>query len=139
MQPILQMAIKDIKLITRDRMDLFVIVFIPILMGVFFGLMMGGMGSGGTSNMKIAVIDHDQSEMSKKFVEALIANDSLQIETSELEPARESVRKGEQVGLILLRGGFGERAGAFWGDPPEVQLGLDPSRGANGSHLRTRF
>ncbi len=135
MQPIIQMAIKDIKLITRDRMGLFFIVFFPILMGVFFGLMMGGFSSSGSGKMKIALIDQDESEMSKKFVEAIVANESLQVETAELEQARESVRKGQQVGLILLPPGFGERAGAFWGDPPEVQLGLDPSRNAEAAML----
>jgi ABC-2 type transport system permease protein len=136
MQSIFHMALKDIKLIRRDRMGLFFIVFFPILMGVFFGLMMGGFGSGGSGKMKIAVVDQDQSDMSAKFVELLVRNESLQVETAAQEAAGESVRKGERVGLILLPAGFGERAGAFWGDPPEVQLGLDPSRNAESAMLQ---
>ncbi len=136
MQPILQMAIKDIKLILRDRLGLIFIVFFPILMGLFFGLMMGGVGSGGSSGkMKIALIDQDQSVMSGKFVEALQANDNLKIDQPDLESARDSVRRGQQVGMIVIPPGFGERAGVFWGDPPEIQLGMDPSRGAESAML----
>ena len=40
MNRIFTMAVKDIKLILRDRMSLFFICGFPILMGLFFGLVM---------------------------------------------------------------------------------------------------
>ena len=39
---IVQLALKDLKLLLRDRMGAFFILGFPIMMGLFFGLMMGG-------------------------------------------------------------------------------------------------
>ena len=137
MQRILTMAWKDIRLILRDRMSLFFIAGFPVLMGLFFGLVMGSSGSsGGTGKIKVAIVDQDDSEISRSFVKALQKNDSLLLEVADLPQARESVRKGSRVGMIALPPGFGERAGLFWGDPPRIELGLDPSRAAETAMLQ---
>ena len=133
---ILNMAFKDIRLIVRDRLGLFFIVFFPILMGLFFGLMISPPGqSGGGGKMRIAVVDQDNSEMSERFLEALATNNKLEIESTDVETGRDSVRRGERTGLIVIQPGFGEQAGIFWGDPPELGLGLDPSRTAESAML----
>ena len=86
--------------------------------------------------MKVAIIDQDQSETSKKFVASLQQNDSLQLDAATIDDARDSVRLGKRVGMIVLPEGFGERAGLFWGEPPEVQVGVDPSRTAESAMLQ---
>ncbi len=136
MNCIFKIAVKDLRILFRDKTGAFFIVGFPILMGLFFGLIMGGMSSGGGGTMKIAVVDQDQSEMSGKFIELLRTNESLTLEIDQLEPARESVRKGQRVGMIVLPEGFGETAGLFWGDPPKIQLGMDPSRSAEGGMMQ---
>ncbi len=107
MNSIFKIAVKDLRILFRDKTGAFFIVGFPILMGLFFGLIMGGMSSGGGGTMKIAVVDQDQSEMSGKFIELLRTNESLTLEIDQLEPARESVRKGQRVGMIVLPEGFG--------------------------------
>ena len=130
MNAIFKMAMKDIKLLLRDRMGAFFIIGFPILMGLFFGLIMGGPSSGNRAKMKIAVVDQDQSEISKKFVDSFSANDSVTVEQIELESARQSVRLNQRVAMLVVPEGFGEKAGVFWGEPATVQLGVDPSRSA---------
>ena len=137
MKQVLCMAIKDLRLLSRDKMGAFFIIGFPILMGLFFGLMMGGAGgSGGTGKMEVAIVDQDASDISKKFVETLTANKSLKIEAVEFETARESVRKGNRVAMLVLPKGFGETAGVFWDTPPKIQLGVDPSRNAEAGMLQ---
>ena len=137
MRPILKMAIKDIKLLLRDRMGAFFIVGFPILMGVLFGVVMSGPSSGGSrSKMKIAIVDQDQSEISKKFVSSLANNENLDVEDDNVENAVKSVRKGKRVAAIVLPDGFGESAGVLWGDPPKIQLAVDPSRAAEASMMQ---
>jgi ABC-2 type transport system permease protein len=136
MKSVLQMALKDLKILSRDKMGAFFIVGFPILMGLFFGLMMGGFSSGGRSAMKIAIVDQDQSEISRKFVQSLSENKNLSVDLTELEPAKESVRKGTRVGLLIVPQGFGETAGVFWEKPPEIQLGMDPSRSAEAGMMQ---
>ncbi|MEM9411476.1 MAG: ABC transporter permease [Planctomycetota bacterium] len=136
MGPVFRLAVKDIKLLLRDKLGAFFIIGFPILMGVFFGLVMGGASSGSRGKMRIAVVDLDDSEMSKKFVASLRTNDSVEVETAELEAAKESVRKGQRVGLIVVPEKFGETAGILWETPPTLQLGMDPSRTAESAMLQ---
>lgn len=137
MNRIFSIASKDVKLIFRDRMSLFFIVGFPILMGLFFGLVMGSASSGkGKAKMKVAVVDQDNSDISRKFIESLKSNDTIQLENAPYQEAQESVRKGKRVGMIVLPAGFGETAGVFWGDPPQIELGLDPSRSAESAMLQ---
>ena len=65
MQQVLSLALKDLKLVARDRMGLFFIVGFPILMGLFFGLVMGGPSTGsGSGKISIVLIDQDQTDQS---------------------------------------------------------------------------
>jgi ABC-2 type transport system permease protein len=131
------MALKDIKLITRDRMGLFFICVFPILMGLFFGLVMGNPGSGsGGGKIKVAIVDQDDSETSRSFIESLTKIENLELESATREEAANSVRKGKRVGMIVLPEGFGERAGNFWGDPPDIEIARDPSRAAETAMLQ---
>ena len=136
MKRVCNMALKDFRLLSRDKMGAFFILGFPILMGLFFGLMMGGGGSGGSGKMTIAIVDQDNSEISKKFVDSLIANDSLIVQTDDLESAKESVRKGNRIAMLVLPDGFGETAGVFWEEPPVIKLGVDPSRQAESGMLQ---
>ena len=66
--------------------------------------------------------------MSRKFIESLKKNEAVSIELANLEWARDGVRKGSRIGLVVLPKGFGDTAGILWSTPPQIQLGIDPSR-----------
>lgn len=136
MAQIFNIAMKDLKILSRDPAGMFFILGFPVLMGLFFGMMMSGMSGGGgsTSKMKVALVDNDRTDQSKKFVELL--GDQIEFMPSELEESKEMVRKGRAVGVLALQEGFGEQVGIFWGEPPEIQLGLDPSRAAESAMLQ---
>lgn len=138
MNRIFKMAMKDLKLLSRDKLGAFFIVGFPILMGLFFGSIMGGgmSSSGSSSKMEVAIVDQDQSEMSKKFVASLRANDSVDLVDDEFESAKESVRKGQRVAMVVLDQGFGETAGVFWKEAPTIRIGVDPSRNAESAMLQ---
>ena len=65
---------------------------------------------------------------SRKFIESLKKNEAVSIELANLEWARDGVRKGSRIGLVVLPKGFGDTAGILWSTPPQIQLGIDPSR-----------
>ena len=115
MKTVFKMALKDLKLLLRDKMGAFFIIVFPILMGVFFGLMYGDGSGNDRSKIDIAIVDQDQSPMSEKFVANLSANEGLDVEIDELESARESVRLNRRVAMLVVPEGFGEKAGVFWG------------------------
>src|SRR5262245_21230321 len=130
MRTIFAMAIKDLRLMTRDWLGLFFIVGFPILMGIFFGSMYGGVGGGGSASLRVAVVDEDETPTSRQFVASLAGTGNVEIVPLAREAAIERVRRGELVGLIALPKGFGETAGLPWMHSPAIQLGLDPSRKA---------
>ena len=132
---IINLALKDLRLFARDRMSAFFVFGFPIMMGLFFGMIMSGFSSGGRGKMEIAVIDQDQSPMSKRFIESLQKNDNIKVVTDELEAAKESVRKAQRTGLLVIPKKFGESAGIFWEPQPELQLGMDPSRAAESAMM----
>jgi ABC-2 type transport system permease protein len=135
MKRVFLMALKDLKLLSRDKVGLFFMLIFPIIMGVFFGFVMGGSSGSKTTKMKIAVVDEDQSPMSEKFVAALKKIDSLDVQSAEREDAQNRVRKGSLLAMVALPNGFGETAGVMWADPPQLELGLDPSRTAESAML----
>ncbi len=132
---LIYLALKDLKLLMRDRMSAFFVLGFPIMMGLFFGMIMGGVSSGNRGKMEIAVIDQDQSPMSIRFVDALRKNDNITVAIDELAAAKESVRKAKRTGLLVIPAGFGEKAGIFWEPQPELQLGMDPSRAAESAMM----
>ena len=135
MKRVLQMAMKDLKLLTRDKVGLFFMLGFPIVMGIFFGYVMGNVGQSGTTKLKIAIIDEDNSPMSEKFVSAIENIDTLAVTKLDRTAARDRVRTGTLLAMVAVPEGFGETAGIMWADPPPLEIGLDPSRAAESAML----
>lgn len=132
---VIQLALKDLKLLLRDRTAAFFILAFPVLMGLFFGMMMGGTSGSGRGKIKLAVVDEDESELSRRFISALVRNENLSVIAAKLDIAREQVRKAESSGMLVIPHGFSKSAGIFWEPQPELQLGVDPARVAEGAML----
>jgi len=135
MRNVLTMAVKDLVLVTRDWLGLFFIIGFPILMGIFFGSMYGGMGEGGSSELELAVVDDDESAMSAKFVDSLDQTEDIAVKKLSRDEAIDRVRRGDLVGMIAIPAEFGETAGVPWIEGPAIQLGVDPSRKAEAAML----
>ncbi len=136
MRTVLIMALKDLVLVTRDLLGLFFIVGFPILMGVFFGSMYGGVGERGSTKLDVAVVDEDGSTMSAKLIESLGASGSIRIQKLPRDEALDRVRRGQLIGMIGIPNGFGKTAGMMWMESPAIELGVDPSRQAEGGMLQ---
>jgi ABC-2 type transport system permease protein len=132
---VIQLALKDLKLLLRDRTAAFFILAFPVLMGLFFGMMTGGTSGSERGKIKLAVVDEDESELSRRFVSALERNENLSVSAAKLDTAREQVRKAESTGMLVIPQGFSQSAGIFWEPQPELQLGVDPARAAEGAML----
>lgn len=134
MRSVLTMAAKDLKLISRDWIGMFFIVGFPVLMGVFFGSIMG-QASSGTASLSVAIVDEDQSTMSAHFVDSLIGTGNIKVSKLPRNEARNGVRRGKFVGMIAIPEGFGESAGILWEEGPAIQVGIDPARQAEAGML----
>ena len=135
MRTVLTMAVKDLRLMSRDWLGLFFIIGFPILMALFFGSMYGSVG-GESASLRVAVVDEDQTKVSQQFIDNLKETGNVDVEQLPRDEALARVRRGQLVGLIALPKGFGETAGVPWMESPAIEVGVDPSRKAESGLLQ---
>jgi len=139
MRAILLIAVKDLRVVAHDKIGLFFIVVFPVLMGVLFGFMSSSFASDSESvQIEIAVIDADQSDMSRRFIKALedTGNVKLRTDAGDREAVINEIRRGRLLGFIGLPEGFGETVGIMWMEQPAIELGVDPSRSSEAGLLK---
>lgn len=135
MNPVLELARKDLQILGRDHASLFWTVGWPLVMALFFGFIMSG-GSRTRSPMRIAVVDEAGTAASARFIARLDSSEAVAVERLPLAEARDAVRRGNKVALIAVPPGFGEGASPFRPDAPALRLGVDPSRRAEAGMLQ---
>jgi ABC-2 type transport system permease protein len=125
---------RDLRLFFMDKRAVTMSFAAPILIGSFFGYIFGGAGEAGPpSKIAVAVVNQDDSEVSRKVVAALGADAALDVKSLALGDAREMVRGGKITVAAVIPPGFAERAGKSFfrgGDKPQIQLLYDPSHSA---------
>jgi ABC-2 type transport system permease protein len=136
MSAVLAIALKDLRLLFRVKAAWFFTLCWPLIVAVIFGSLFGGAGSG-PSRLFIAITDEDQTPASKQFVDALAKRDGFDVLRTSVGEATDLVRRGRRVGAVRIPKGFGRASGRlFVGDPPKVELLIDPSRQAETAMLQ---
>jgi len=136
MHGIIALALKDLRVLTREKAALFWVIGFPIIMAIGFGSFYSGLSSGSGSNkISIAVVDDDHTDGSKQFIDKLRASKSLEVTELDREAARNAVRTRKLTAYLALPKGFGDTS-LFSGTTAEVELGIDPSRRAEEGFLQ---
>jgi ABC-2 type transport system permease protein len=139
MAAVVALALKDLRLLLRDKMGFFFTLIFPLMYAVFFGLIMGGMNDeGGASAIPILVVDEDRTAGSARFLERLKRTEGIGVEPAEsLEAAVDQVARGRRAAYLRIAAGFGAASERiFWGEPQRIELGVDPSRSAEAGMLQ---
>ncbi len=134
MRGVLSLAVKDLRLLVRDRWAMFWVLGFPVVYGVFFGFIIGGGGVGPRGRMTVAVVDEDQSEGSRAYVAQLASSEAVTLAPMASAEARDAVRRGHATAMVGLRPGFGETLGLFGGET--LVVGVDPARRAEAGMLQ---
>ncbi|MBL8880783.1 MAG: ABC transporter permease [Phycisphaerales bacterium] len=132
MGPILTLAMKDLRVLLRDKVAMFFAFGFPIIYAMFFGAIFSGAGGDKpASKMAIVVTDEDQTPESEKFAARLDGSDEFAVARAARADGESAVRGGQKTALIVIPAGFGEsRRRLFYGEPPRLLVGVDPSRRA---------
>ena len=129
---ILALIRNDIRLYFADRRAVLVGILVPIFIAAFFGYVFGGSGKNADAGrIPIAVIDEDQSTVSRAITADLTADRLLQVTPLDRAAAREQVKAGKQNAAAVFPKRFGEQTtkAMFSGlDKPQVPLLVDPSQ-----------
>lgn len=132
----LTLALKDIKLLLRDKSAMFWVLVFPLMIAVLFGSIFGG--SNTSSKIKVALVDRDGSKESRALIGRLQGSKALDVEKPEAGIAPEDqVRKGNLTAFILIPKGYGDAASKFqYASGPALEIGIDPTRNAEGGMLQ---
>lgn len=135
MREVFALAVKDLRLLMRDKAGFFFTFFFPLLMAIFFGTIFSGGDDDDALN--ILLVDEDGSPESHAFAATLEASPELRTRRmAGRAEAADQVRRGESVAYVILKTGFGAaRRQVFWGDPPRIEIGVDPARRAEAGLL----
>ena len=130
------LAFKDIKLLLRDKSAMFWVLVFPLMIAILFGSIFGG--SNGSAKIKVALVDQDGSKESTALMGRLLKSTALDVEKPAAGVApQDAVRKGDLTAYVLIPKGYGDAASKFqYSTGPAVQIGIDPSRKAEGGMLQ---
>jgi ABC-2 type transport system permease protein len=143
MNAIWALALKDLKLLLRDKGGFFFTFIFPIAFALFFGSIFGGSGGGGgegSPGIRVVLIDDDNTEASRAFVKTLSGATELDPHVStDLKAAEGEVTGGKSVALIRLMKGYGAgQENLFWrgGEQSTIEVAVDPSKKAEAGMLQ---
>ena len=129
MAKIVSLALKDLRLMSRNRGAIFFTFIWPLIMTLMFGFAFGGSGGGEQAKPRVIVVDEDNSDQSRVFAKKL--EGSFEISTMAKAEAETAVRRGQRSAYIVIKKGFGAASDRmFYGPSKEVELGVDPGRSA---------
>lgn len=132
---IIEICMKDIRLLIADKSAIFFTIGFPLIMATFFGTIFSG--SGSTAGISLAVADLDRTEQSIAYIESLKTSDALRVTELDEHTAKERVRKGKIAAVMIIPEGFGvAKKSLFDANTPTIQLGIDPSRKAAAGMLK---
>ena len=142
MRAVWVLAMKDLRLLARDRAAVFWVLAFPLAMAFLFGAMFGGGGGGKHKDddernaIPVAVVDAEHSRESAEFAKKLSASGDVEVTSAaDVAAARGLVLHGDVAAYVALVSDF-DGPGMFGGKPPCVEIGYAPSRRAESGMLR---
>jgi ABC-2 type transport system permease protein len=136
MSRILTMALKDLKILTRDRFGMFWVLAFPLLMALFFGSVFSGGGSGQGS-MKIGMVTDNKSAIASAFYEKLASSNAVTALYTNADSARKLVSEAKLVAYVYYQDTSSRLLSMFGGeDSPPIEVGIDPARSTESAYLK---
>ncbi len=138
------LAQKDLRIYARDRAGLCLGFLVPMALVTVFGWIMtyAFSGSSGMPAVEIWVVDEDQTDETRKFIDSLRASESLKVRPRiNATPAtREYVRKliadGEAHHAIIIPAGYTASLSDTKAEAVELLMIRDPGRSMEDQFIR---
>ncbi len=138
--PIIALAIKDLRLLMRDRLNCFFTFLFPVIIAILFGLIFSGGGDDGDKGgVPLAVVNEDGGKASLEFIGDLKKDSALDVtDTATREAGEALVRKGSASACVVVPKGFSNN-GLFAGRATELEVLVDPARAAEAGLLQGKL
>jgi len=129
---IIDLALKDLLQIVRDKKSALFLLLMPIAFTIFFGVIFSGSGAAGDARLPVGVVDLDDgSAASRRLVALLNASDAVRVvalDSAEADSAGAQVRDGKLAGALIVPAGYG--AGLLAGEEAQPILIVDEKSSA---------
>jgi ABC-2 type transport system permease protein len=129
--PIIHLALKDLRQLSRDRMTFLFLLIMPVVFTVLFGFAFSG--SGATDpRLPVGLIDQDGGELAGQLVQLLESSTVIRLDRSAIDPARleEMISEEDLAAGLVIPNGFS--AGLLSGSPLLPVLLANPAN--NGAY-----
>jgi ABC-2 type transport system permease protein len=133
---VLTLALKDLRMLARDRAALWWIFGFPTAFALFFGAIFAGFAEPRPAVLRIALVDLDRSPLAAEYVARLAREPGLRVESASLEGARREVRAGHVDALVSVLPGFAERVDWYAYGHEVLRIEADPSRRREAAYLQ---
>ena len=133
MRAAILVAIKDLRLLARDRVALFWVGAFPLLFALLLGSVLEAANDGSRAPLALRVVDEANTPRSHALVRELEASGTIAVVRADIATAREAVRRAEAVAYVRISA---EIESATERDSTRgVELGVDPSHRAEAAAL----
>ena len=134
MRAVAFLALKDLRLLLRDRAAAFFTFVFPLAIALFFGYVFSGTSS---EPLHVAAFVEQASPASAMLMKALDEDGGFKVAVIDSRDAGEQlVRRGDAVALLVVPSTYAEGLdGVFSGGGAKLGLVVDPSRRAEGAML----
>jgi ABC-2 type transport system permease protein len=132
---ILDLAIKDLRQILRERQSAFFLLVLPVVFTLMFGFAFGGFNAGGDDDdprLPVGFLNRDEGLAAEQLIVLLEQSDLLRLvdgpkldmPEDEAEQA-EQLKQGELAATVLVPADFS--AAMLAGEPTPLNLTVDPA------------
>jgi ABC-2 type transport system permease protein len=118
LQRVKALTMKDLFRVARDPANLFMLIMLPLVMTLVFGVAFGGIGGGGDVQYGVAIVDQDVSAWSGDLISGLNSSGVLApwfFEDS--ASGQDALSQGKVSAVLVIPEGFGASVDDFKSNP----------------------
>ena len=138
---LLNIALKDVKIVSRDKMALLILLAMPFILMTIMGMALGGLFAKGPelSKIDVAVVNYDDGKLSEDFIEEILKGDELSkllnVMETDKERAMYLVRIGDISSVIIIPSDFTSQI--MKNKSTEINIYGDPGQEIRASIIRS--
>jgi len=117
-QRVRALTVKEILRVFREPANLFMLIMLPLVMTLVFGIAFGGIGGGGDVQYGVAIVDQDASSWSGELVSGLNGSGVLVPQYFEDSASgQDALSQGKVSAVLVIPNGFGASVDDFKSNP----------------------
>ena len=114
MQRVRALTVKEILRVFREPANLFMLIMLPLVMTLVFGIAFGGIGGGGDIQYGVAIVDQDASSWSGELVSGLNSSGVLVPQYFKDDASgQDALSQGKVSAVLVIPSGFGASVDDF--------------------------